>query len=73
MVHNLHFDFAIFDKEAMELVIRVNGVVRVVYAAEMSGTPATLLPGKILMPLTQGWCVGPQPDRGSRGQGKGIT
>ncbi len=44
VVHNLYFDLAVYDKEAMEMIIRVIGADRVVYASEMFGTAQSIDP-----------------------------
>jgi 4-oxalmesaconate hydratase len=44
VVHNLYFDLAVYDKAAMEMIIRVIGADRVVYASEMFGTAQSIDP-----------------------------
>jgi 4-oxalmesaconate hydratase len=44
VVHNLYFDLAVYDREAMELVIRMIGADRVLFATEMFGTAQAIDP-----------------------------
>jgi 4-oxalmesaconate hydratase len=44
IVHHLYFDLAVYDKEAMEMVIRKIGPDRVLYASEMFGTAQAVDP-----------------------------
>jgi len=44
VVHNLYFDLAVYDREAMELIIRMIGSDRVLFATEMFGTAQAIDP-----------------------------
>ncbi len=44
MVHNLYFDLAVYDKEAIEMTIRAFGPDRVMFASEMFGTAQAIDP-----------------------------